>query len=293
MSQIAEEIREYLRERKNAPVPSSIKETRVSYEEMASKTPLFPNTVVEKAEINGIKAEWVAAPNIDKNRVVLYLHGGGYVFCSPITHRALASRLSASSNSLVLVLDYRLAPEHPFPSALEDSCSAYRWLLKNNFSNEKIFICGDSAGGGLTLSTLVSLRDNNEILPNRVALISPWTDLAATGDSLVSLAEIDPWLEVDGLKHLASLYLAGNDPKHPLVSPLFANLSNLPPMLIQVGSDEILLDDSVRLAKLAQAAGVSVELQVWQKMWHVWHAFADKLVEGQQAIDKIGQFFRS
>ncbi|KAF0248436.1 MAG: alpha/beta hydrolase domain-containing protein [bacterium] len=208
------------------------------------------------------------------------------------THRALASRISAATKAKVLLLDYRLAPEHPFPSAIEDSCSAYRWLVSKGFSNNNIFICGDSAGGGLTLSTVISLRDAQESLPKRIALISPWTDLAATGDSLTTLSEVDPWLEPKELTTLASLYLAGSDAKHPLASPLFANLSDLPQMLIQVGSDEILLDDSTRLAKLAKVAGVDVELEVWQGMWHVWHAFADKLSEGQKAIDKIGTFFR-
>lgn len=293
MSQIALEIRAYLTERKNAPVPASIEEARASYEEMASKIPLFANTEIEKIEVNGIKAEWVVAPNVDKNCVVLYLHGGAYTLGSPNTHRALASRISAATKSKVLLLDYRLAPEHPFPSAIEDGCTAYRWLINNGFLHSNIFICGDSAGGALTLSTVISLRDSNEVLPKRIALISPWTDLAATGESLISLSEIDPWLEAKELTNLARLYLAGTDAKHPLASPLYANLSNLPPMLIQVGSDEILLDDSTRLAKLAQEVGTEIELEVYSGMWHVWHAFADKLPEGQRAIDKIGVFFRS
>ncbi len=292
MSQTALEIRAYLTERKNAPALATLQEVRASYEEMVSKIPLFVNTEIEKIEVNGIKAEWVTAPNVDKNYVVLYLHGGAYVLGSINTHRALASRISAATKAKVLLLDYRLAPEHPFPSAIEDSCSAYRWLVSKGFSNNNIFICGDSAGGGLTLSTVISLRDAQESLPKRIALISPWTDLAATGDSLTTLSEVDPWLEPKELTTLASLYLAGSDAKHPLASPLFANLSDLPQMLIQVGSDEILLDDSTRLAKLAKVAGVDVELEVWQGMWHVWHAFADKLSEGQKAIDKIGTFFR-
>lgn len=293
MSQIALEIRSYLTERKNAPPLPTLQEARASYEEMASKIPLFPNTEIEKIEINGIKAEWVIAPNIDKSHVVLYLHGGAYVLGSPNTHRALASRISASTKAKVLLLDYRLAPEHPFPSAIEDSCSAYRWLIQQGFSNNNIFICGDSAGGGLTLATVISLRDAQETLPKRIALISPWTDLAATGESLTTLSELDPWLEAKELTDLALLYLAGSDAKNPLASPLFANLEALPDMLIQVGSDEILLDDSTRLAKLAKASGVDVTLEVWEGMWHVWHAFADKLVEGQEAIDNIGKFFRS
>lgn len=294
MRKEVEELRAYLTERKHAPAPTNIYEARASYEKMASQFPLLPGTTVEKTVVNEkINAEWVAASNVDKNYVLLYIHGGGYILGSPNTHRALVSRLSAATNCPVLLLDYRLAPEHHFPAAIEDCVSAYRWLLANGFSNENIFICGDSAGGDLTVSTTVSLRKAGDKLPKGIAAISPWTDLAATGESLTTLAETDPWLDAKGLTHLASIYLAGTDPKDPLASPLYADLKGLPPLLIQVGSDEILLDDSIRLAKIAEEAGVTVELEVWQDMWHVWHAFADRIVEGQQAIDKIGRFLRS
>ncbi|MFY9224090.1 MAG: alpha/beta hydrolase [Blastocatellia bacterium] len=292
MSQAAEEIRAFLRSRKHTPIPPTLQEARMGYEEMAKMFPLAADTTTEKILVNGINAEWISTPNTDKNYVMLYLHGGGYVLGSPNTHRALVSRLADATKSLVLLLDYRLAPEHPFPSAVEDAVSAYRWLLNNGFSNENIFICGDSAGGGLTLATAISLCDANEKLPKRLALISPWTDLAATGDSLTTLAEIDPWLTSPELTDLAKLYLATTDSKHPLASPLFADLSGLPEMLIQVGADEILLDDSIRLAKKAEEMGVNATLEVWKGMWHVWHAFADKLSEGQEAINKIGLFLR-
>lgn len=293
MSQAAEEIRAFLRSRKHMPMPPTLQEARLGYEEMAKMFPLVPDTTTEKIVVNGINAEWISTPNTDKNYVMLYLHGGGYVLGSPNTHRSLVSRLADATKSLVLLLDYRLAPEHPFPAAVEDAVSAYRWLIANGFSNENIFICGDSAGGGLTLATAISLRDANEKLPKQLALISPWTDLAATGDSLTTLAEIDPWLTSPELTDLAKLYLAATDSKDPLASPLFADLSGLPEMLIQVGADEILLDDSTRLAKKAEEVGVKTTLEVWKGMWHVWHAFAHKLSEGQNAINKIGSFLRS
>jgi acetyl esterase/lipase len=191
-----------------------------------------------------------------------------------------------------LVIDYRLAPENPFPAALEDATAAYRWLLKSGFKPEQIVIAGDSAGGGLSLSTMVSLRDAGDPLPRGAVLLSPWTDLAGTGESIKTHAEIDPWLNADNLIPFAALYFGKEDGRHPLVSPLYADLHGLPPMLIQVGSDEILLDDSTRLASRAQAAGVEVKMEVWDGLWHVWHIFASQLPEGQKAIEDLGRFAR-
>ena len=191
-----------------------------------------------------------------------------------------------------LVIDYRLAPEHPFPAALEDTIAAYRWLLEQGISHSRIVLVGFSAGGGLALSTLVSLRDAHVPLPAGAVLISPWTDLAGTGESVVTRAEADPWLTDEMNQYHAALYANGKDLRHPLISPLYADMQGLPPLLIHVGSDEIMLDDSRRVAERAKAAGVEVTLEVWEGLWHVFHAFAYRLAEGKEAIEKIGQFIR-
>jgi epsilon-lactone hydrolase len=292
MSAAAEQIRAYLRSRKYAPSPGSIQGVRDSYEELAKQFHLLPDTSVEQTKINGVAAEWIVASKATKDRVIIYLHGGCYVFGSCNTHRALAARISAVADAAVLLLDYRLAPEHPFPAAIEDACAAYRWLLNNGFTPDQIAISGDSAGGGLTMATLISLRDAGDKLPAAAALISAWTDLTNSGESITTLTETDPWMVPSDLTETAPIYLAGAEAKTPLASPLFADLRGLPPLLIQVGSDEILLDDSTRLAKIATAAGVEVTLDIWPGMWHVWHAFAERLPEGEQAIVKLGSFLR-
>lgn len=290
MSSIANEIREYLKVRKHAPPAPSLTEARSGYEQMATQFKLFPGTTTEKITIGQLNAEWVIAPNA-KDRVILYLHGGCYVLGSSNTHRALVSRIATSIQAKILFLEYRLAPENPFPAAVEDAVIAYRWLLDQGFKSHQIGLVGDSAGGGLSIATMVSLRDQGHALPAGAALISPWTDLAGTGDSFYGLAEIDPWLIPEEMNEMAALYLAKADAKDPLASPVYADLMGLPPLLIQVGADEILLDDATRLAKNAEAKGVHTILEIWPEMWHAWHIFAEQLPEAEQAIDKIGEFF--
>lgn len=293
MSSPAEaEIRATLRAAKQASPPASIEEARAWLDMMFGQYPLPPETRVETVVANGVPAEWVGAGGIDPERVILYLHGGAYTRGSLTSHRGLAARLSAASGARTLVIAYRLAPEHPFPSAVEDATTAYRWLLGNGISPDGMVIAGDSAGGGLAIATLLSLRDAGETLPAGAVLLSPWTDLAGTGASLVTHADADPWLTPQRLAATAALYLAGANPRNPLASPLYGDLQALPPLLIQVGSDEILLDDATRLTERAEAAGVSVTLEVWEEMWHVFQAFATEVHEGQQAIETIGAFIR-
>jgi len=198
--------------------------------------------------------------------------------------------LSQAANSRVLVIDYRLAPENPYPAAVEDAVASYRWLLKQGLSPKRLAIAGDSAGGGLTVATLVSLRDAGDKLPACGVCLSPWVDLEGIGESMTKVAKDDPMVQKEGLLQLAGLYLAGKDARTPLAAPLYANLSGLPPLLIQVGTRETLLDDASRLSERARKAGVEVAYEPWEGMIHVWQLFAPMLDEGKQAIEKIGAF---
>jgi len=286
-------IRRWLKHNlKSAPLPNDIKEARANLEGLSSWVPLQPDTNVEAVIAGGVPGEWVSAPGAAADRVILCLHGGGYTMGSSKATHVIAAFLSAASGCRVLCIDYRLAPEHPFPAALEDTIAAYRWLLEQGISHSRIILVGFSAGGGLALSTLVSLRNAHGALPACGVLISPWTDLAGTGESVLTRAEADPWLTDEMNQYHAALYANGKDLRHPLISPLYADMHALPPLLIHVGSDEIMLDDSKRVAERAKAAGVEVTLEIWEGLWHVFHAFAYRLTEGKQAIELIGQFIR-
>ena len=265
---------------------------RVAFEETAANFKLDEDITCERVGAGGIPAEWITAPGAAEDGVLLYLHGGGYVIGSMRTYRVMLSRLSRSSGQRVLGIEYRLAPENPFPAAVEDSVAAYRWLLSQGFQPGKIAIGGDSAGGGLTVATLVALRYLGEPMPAAGICISPWVDLEATGESMTTKAEEDPVVQREMLAFMTDLYVGKRDRRAPLAAPLHADLRGLPPLLIQVGTAETLLDDSTRLADRAKAAGVEVELEISDDMVHVWQVFAPILPEGQQAIDKIGEFIR-
>lgn len=241
----------------------------------------------------GPKAEWITAPDAAKDRVILYLHGGGYVMGSIDTHRELMARLSKAASARCLGLDYSLAPEYPFPAAVNDATGAYRWLLKQGIKPERIIVAGDSAGGGLTLSTLIALRDLGLPLPAAGVCLSPWVDLEGIGESMSTKAAEDPVVSREMIVALAKLYVGDDSNLHdPLAAPLYADFTGLPPLLIQVGNAETLLDDSTRATERAEAAGVDVTLQIWDEMPHVWHWFAPILPEGQEAIEQIGEFIR-
>jgi epsilon-lactone hydrolase len=244
----------------------------------------------EAVSAGGVPAEWIVPPNAANDRVILYLHGGGYVMGSINTHRAMVARIARASQARALAIDYRMGPEHPFPAAVEDATAAYRWLLAQGYKPGKIVISGDSAGGGLTLATLIALRDAGTALPAAAVPISPWADLEGTGASVKTRAATDPMVDQAGLLRMAKMYAGDQDPKNPLISPIHADYRGVPPMLIHVGDAEILLDDSTRVADRAKAAGVKVELEAWPEMFHVWHVFAKILPEGQQAIDRIGSY---
>jgi acetyl esterase/lipase len=247
-------------------------------------------TRIAPANAGGVPAEWVTPAGAAGGRVIMYLHGGAYQLGSPATLRHLVALLSAAAQGRALSVDYRLAPEHPFPAAVDDAVAAYRWLLAAGHDPASVAIAGDSAGGGLTLATLVALRDAGDPLPAAAVAMSPWTDLALTGESLRTRARVDVMLKPAGMPETAALYLAGADPRHPYASPLYADLRGLPPLLIQVGDAEVILDDSTRFAARARGAGVDVTLEVWEEMPHVFQAFAGLLPEADQAVARIGSW---
>jgi epsilon-lactone hydrolase len=270
---------------------ATLEESRLLMDAEVIPTPR--DTITDLVLIDELFAEWVRAPGSDPDKAVLYLHGGGYTCGSIKSHRGFAARLSKASGASVLIIEYRKAPEHPFPAALEDSLTAYRWLLAQGFNPANLAISGDSAGGGLALATLVGLRDAGEQLPAAGALLSPWTDLAASGASYTSRAEYDPMLSVSGILAQVKLYLGEQDPRQMvLASPLYAELHGLPPLLIHVGQDEILRDDSTQVAEKIKALGGEVTLKVWEGMWHVFQMQSAIVPEAQQAVNEIGDFLR-
>lgn len=271
-----------------------IEEVRARIESLIGSLPIAPDVTITPVDARGVEGEWVVSDQADAGRVVLYLHGGGYVICSVRTHRELACRLSRSASARLFLPEYRLAPEHPHPAAVDDALTAYRWLLEDEgVDPARLVVAGDSAGGGLTVATLVAARDAGLPMPAAAVCLSPWVDLEGIGDSMTTKAALDPMISAEGLKRGADMYLNGQDARTPLAAPLYADLTGLPPLLIQVGTAETLLDDSVRLAERARAAGVDVELEEWEDMIHVFQAFAGLLPEGQQAIDRVGEFVRS
>jgi acetyl esterase/lipase len=271
----------------------TIDEKRKVLETISRFSMLSSKTKVERVQVNGISADWVSANDVSEDKIVLYFHGGGYNACSPNTHRELCANISIASCAKVLLIDYRLAPENPFPAALEDATSSYRWLLKNGYSNENIAVAGDSAGGGLSVAASISLRDGGEPMPSSVACISPWTDLELSGDSIKTHASIDPMLTLEVLQHMASNYIKKNNPCSPYISPIYADLKGLPPLFIQVGSDEMLLDDSIRIVEKAKNSGVDVKLEIYDQMWHVWHLAARFMPEAKKAVNELGLFIRN
>jgi acetyl esterase/lipase len=263
-----------------------------------TQIPVPEDTKVEKIDIEGISAEWVLDPDAQHDRRLVYFHGGFYVAGSLEMYHPLSARLSKASGCAVLLVDYRLAPEDPFPAAVDDALTSFRWMSQNgpvgHAPAKKTFIVGDSAGGGITLATIMKLKDEREELPDAAVTISALTDLALTGESIKSRSEIDPMIRNTALlPDICRLYLSGADPRTPLASPLYGDFSGFPPLLIQVGDHEVLLNDSTRLAEKAKSADVEVKLEVEPEMFHDFQHFAPLFPEAQQAIDRIGGFIRS
>src|SRR6516165_1747654 len=251
------------------------------------------DVTVEPVTANGVRAEWTSTPGDNRDAALLYVHGGGYVIGSLDSHRHLVSEAGRAAQAWTLALDYRLAPEHPFPAAVEDALAGYRFLLSRGYRAERVAIAGDSAGGGLVVSAMLAIRDAG--LPQPVCgwCISPWVDLEAMGETMSTKAGADPTVQKAGILDMARLYLNGADPRSPLAAPIYANLAGLAPLLIQVGAAETLLDDAIRLAKAAGTADVRVDLQIWPEMIHVWHLFHPELSAGRRAIEEAGSFIRA
>ena len=279
---------------RNQPVLDSatVADMRAGMEDMAGGAPLPEGTTIEVVDAGGVLAEWVSVAGASGDAVLLYLHGGGYCIGSINTHRGMAARLAQACRARALNLDYRLAPEHPHPAAVDDAVAAYRWLLDRGVAPAQIVLGGDSAGGGLVMATLLALRDGGHPLPVAGFCLSPWVDLECSGETMTTKADVDPMVGKDGLTEMAAAYAGDHELRHPLVSPLHADLSGLPPLLIQVGTAETLLDDAVRLADRARNAGMDVRLEAWDDLVHVFQAFAPMVPEAVEAIDGIGRFVR-
>jgi len=263
---------------------------RANMEAATGLWPLPVDTHVEAVVAGGVPCEWVTTPGAARDRAILYVHGGAYTTGSLATHRRHVAQLSAAAGARVLNVDYRLAPEHPHPAAVDDAVAAYRWLRTDaGVAPEHIVLCGDSAGGGLAVATLLALRDAGDPVPAGAALISPWTDLTFSGASHDSRLDLDPMCSRASLSPSADAYVGDGDPKAPLISPAHADLTDLPPLLIHVGDHETLLDDSTMLAERAAAAGVDVELWIAPEMIHVWHVFAGMVPESDVALATHGR----
>jgi epsilon-lactone hydrolase len=241
-------------------------------------------------DAGGVKAFRISTAVSDRRRHILFLHGGGYITGSSSLYRHLTWRLATAACARVLSVDYRLAPEHPFPAALDDAVAAYRWLLADGANPQRVAVVGDSAGGGLAFSLLMRLRDGGIPLPAGAVALSPWTDLALSGASFILNDGADPLISTEQVRRFLGYYLAGADPRMPYASPLYGRPEGLPPTLIQVGSDEVLRDDAVRMAERMRAAGCLIELEIWPRMPHVWHLFAPIMPEARHAIARVGAF---
>ncbi|HAN08457.1 MAG TPA: alpha/beta hydrolase [Acidimicrobiaceae bacterium] len=272
------------------PIPTEIKANRAFLD--AGARPLVKGVKGTLINASGVTAEMQIPEGAASDAVILYFHGGGYVGGSIASHRNLTGNLALASKCQLLSVEYRLAPENPHPAAVEDALNSYKWLLSEGYDPKKIAISGDSAGGGLAIAVQLKIRDEGLPLPVASAPISPWIDMGLSGDTMSSRQSRDPLIRLDLIREFKSQFLGPiNNSNDPYASPLQADLSGLPPMLIHVGDDEMLLSDSERLAEKASAAGVSVTLEIWPEMIHVWHTFVGLFPEAQDGINRIAEFF--
>jgi acetyl esterase/lipase len=275
------------------PTNPTVQQLRSGWEKIAAELPIPDDVQFRVEALSGVSGEWASLSASVAGPFVLYFHGGGYNIGSVAGYRQFVGRLSKACEYNVLSVEYRLAPENQFPAAVEDALTAYRSLLGNGHSPKDIILAGDSAGGGLALALMLALKDNGAEQPRGAVLISPSTDLAKTGGTIITHQDRDPIIRMDTTNAFAERYLGPDGNRyHPLASPLYGEHSGLPPLLILVGTEEMLLDDSRRVAARAKEAGVDVTLEIWDGMFHVWPFFAAILPEGQKAIDRMGQYIR-
>jgi len=265
--------------------------SQLGFDTVTLALPVHPDVHIAPADVGGVPGEWlITGREVFSGRVVLYLHGGAYFFGSPRSHRSVTWRLSRACRAKVLALDYRQPPNWHYPAPLVDAVSAYRALLEQGYQPQNIVIAGDSAGGNLTLVTLLHLRDHGLPMPAAAVLISPWSDLTCSGDTLLSNAQSEPMIPVNALRFVSASYSRGNDPAAPMLSPVYADLTGLPPLMIQVSNMEVLLSDAARVAQQALDCGVSCRYQVWEGMIHVFQALAGWVPEASLAVSEIGAF---
>ena len=277
----------------SSAAPPTLEEMRAGSEAVMETVGAMPEDVaIAQADVKGLSALWLRPKGAREDSVVLYFHGGGYVVQSANSHRKLAAHLAVQSGRNVLSVNYRLAPEHPHPAAVNDALLAYRWLLEQRFSPSRIGVAGDSAGGGLTIALLLAAKREGLAQPGGAVVFSPWVDLDGTGGSMESKAAADLMVSRDALIGMAALLLSGASPRDPLAAPLYGDLAGLAPLCIQVGGDETLLDDATRLATRAAHAGVSVRLQVFPEMQHVFQAGAGVIPEADDALAQAGAWFQ-
>jgi len=283
-------VRALLASRQPAPgaPPPSVAERRAAMDAFGQMGSLPPGCFHEPIVAGGVKAERVAPNDARDGRQLLYLHGGGYLVGSPRSHRPLAARLAEAAGAVAILPDYRLGPEHPCPAAVEDALAVYRWMLDDGPEPERIVVAGDSAGGGLTLALALQLKAHGLPQPAGLFAVSPWADLTQSHATYRTKADDDPMIAKAGLDASAEAYLGGMDPRDPRASPVFGDFKDLAPLLIQVGSEEALLGDSLMVAERAGHARVEVRLEVWPEMIHVWHAFGGQLAAGRRAVAAAG-----
>lgn len=289
-SEEANLIRSQIFETRRAASTLSLDQSRARLEEVAAARPIHPAVAIEEIVVDGIFCDWVTAPQADLETVVILLHGGGYCMGSRRTSRYLAALISSATMARVLVPEYRLAPEHPFPAALNDVLAVWEWTLDQGLLPAHMCIAGESAGGGLAVSTMLELRKYKTPLPQCAVLLSPWIDLECPGDSMKTNAGKDPMNNLEVATKYAGFYAGEESLRNSILSPVHADLSGLPPLLIQVGSDEVFLDDIRRFADAAKQAKIRVQLTEYEGMWHAWQQLAPQLPEAQPALDEMAYF---
>jgi acetyl esterase/lipase len=286
------ELSELAAELANLPAAESVEQERDAWTALCQPLEASPNASWDEVEAGGVTAVWVAS-SPDPGLTMLYCHGGAFAIGSSWHNRGMLSLLAEAADARVLGVDYRLAPEHTFPAGFNDTLAAYLWLLEQGADPSRLVLAGDSCGANLVLAAAVAARDAGHPLPSAIACVSPWVDLTQSGFSYETNAHLDSFVPKDGMDFLADNYLAGASATDPIASPLFADLTGLPPVLIQVGVGECLLADSLSLTEALARHGVAVVLEAWPHSVHVWPVWASRVPEGREAIEHIGEFVRS